>query len=828
METTSPVLPRTHEATTMSNRSFLLLPAVALLAGSFTGAGQGAEPVDPDEARLYAAMLPTDVAGLVTFFQVRARGEPSRGTLGELIDTLRAPAPDVRQQACAELVAIGVPVLPRLRALVREGGQPAVLAQRCVRAIETDGGGLTVAAARLLAQRRPADAVGVLLAYLPHAENDTVLQEVQETLRAVAHDDKGAAAPALVRALGDEHPLRRATAVVVLDEGDVAQHREALRKLLHDPAPSARLRAALALARADDAQAVVTLIDLLGDVGYREARASIEDFLTDLAGALGPKVKVGDEEPTPLQARDAWRRWWRDTEGPALLDELKKRTKPDVDPDKVQDLVRKLDDTSFDVRQHAQEALIHLGVPILPLLRQVYRDPPDLEVRQRVRSCIEAIEAENEKAREEYLPRLLAVARVVALRKTPGAAEAILAYLPSQDEDGLREELQTALAAVALTGGEAQPALLKALADKSGTRRIAAARALCTAPRAEHLDKVRKLLSDPEPAVRLALALALADARDPAALAALASQVGQLPADLAAQAEDYLSQLAGEAGPKDLPAGDENRQKRSAAWISWAQTAKDNPAVLGPADTSARERAGPASSATLRGYTLLVEPQANTVTELGPDNKPRWSLTGLQAPVDAQVLANQHVLVAEQGRVTERDLRGKVVWQKDGIQPLAVQRLANGNTFIPCAGLLLEVDRAGKEVLRAQIGVAAARRLRDGRIVAFDRQNVIQLDKAGREVKRTGVMVGGAGCNEVLDNGHVLTLSPGMGSFIEFDADGAEVGRFDQQGVAHAFRLPNGHTLVTVGGTQCIELDKNFKPVKETTLSAPAFRVKRR
>jgi HEAT repeat protein len=806
-----------------------LLPAAVLLAAGFAGVGRGAEPADPDEARLDAALLPTDHSSLANFFALRARGEPARGTLEQLLDALSAPAPDTRQQACAELVAIGVPALPRLRALMHEGGRPAALARQCVSAIDTDGGTLTSAAARLLARRRPAGAAGVLLAYLPHAENDTVLQEVQEALRTLSHDDKGVANPTVVRALGDEHPLRRATAVIVLTQDGVAPHRDALRKLLSDPAPSARLRAALALARADDPQAAATLIALLGEMDDPRARVAIEDYLTDLAGALAPKVKAGDEELPPQQAREVWQRWWRDTEGTGLLDELKKRTKPDVDPDTVRDLVVKLNATSFDVRQRAQKDLIHLGVPILPLLREVYRDPPDLEVRQRVRSIIETIETENDKARVEYLPRLLAVARVIALRKTPGATETILRYLPSQDEDGLREELQNALAAVACTGSEAQPALLAALSDKSGMRRIAAARALCTVPRPEHLEKVRRLLNDPEPSVRLAVALALADARDPAAVAALASQVAVLPADLAAQAEDYLAQIAGESGPKDLPAGDDNRQKRSAAWASWVEAAKGNPALFGPAGIAGRDRVGPAFSASLRGYTLLVQPQANTVAELGPDGKQRWALTGLQAPLDAVVLANQHVLVAEQNRVTERDLRGKVLWQKDVPQPACLQRLANGNTFIACANLLLELDRTGKEVLRATVGgIAAARRLHDGRIVAFDRQNIIQLDRAGKEVKRTAVMVGGGGCNEVLDNGHVLALSPGMGNLTEFDREGKEIGRFEQPGASNAFRLPNGHTLVTIDQNRYVELDKNYRPLKETALAAPAFRVKRR
>ena len=389
------------------------------------------------------------------------------------------------------------------------------------------------------------------------------------------------------------------------------------------------------------------------------------------------------------------------------------------------------------------------------------------------------------------------------------------AYLPAQDDDGLREELQNALAAVTCSNGEANPVVLKALTDSSPTRRIAAARALCSVPKPDHLedlghlDKVRRLLQDADPAVRLAVALALAEARDPGALPALASFIAQAPADLAAQAEDFLSRLAGDAGPKDLPEGDANRGKRSAAWASWAQTAKNNPLVFDNISTAARGQGGSASGGSLRGYTLLVQPQENMVTALGPDGKQRWALTGLEGPVDAQVLANRHILVAESNRVTERDLGGTVLWKLEGVTPVSVQRLPNGNTFIPCNDVLIEVDRRGKEVLRVTVaGIAAAHRLPDGRIVAFDRNEIIQLDKAGNEVKRSQVMVGGAGCNEVLDNGHVLTLSPGMGNCTEFDQDGNEVNRFDQQGADHACRLPNGHNRWSRSGDpKYVELD---------------------
>ena len=187
--------------------------------------------------------------------------------------------------------------------------------------------------------------------------------------------------------------------------------------------------------------------------------------------------------------------------------------------------------------------------------------------------------------------------------------------------------------------------------------------------------------------------------------------------------------------------------------------------------------------------------------------------------------------MAGTNRVTERDLRGTVLWKLEGIAPVSVQRLPNGNTFIPCNDLLLEVDRRGKEVLRVELQtmvgrISAARRLPDGRIIVFSRREIIQLDKAGKEVKRVGVMVGGAGCNEVLDNGHVLVLSPGAGNLTEFDQDGNEINRFEQDGAAHAFRLPNGHTLVMVMGTKYVELDKNWQQIKETPLTGDVFRVK--
>ncbi len=206
-----------------------------------------------------------------------------------------------------------------------------------------------------------------------------------------------------------------------------------------------------------------------------------------------------------------------------------------------------------------------------------------------------------------------------------------------------------------------------------------------------------------------------------AAVIALSGLLENVPEARAWEIEEQLERFAGGQVPSEMAAEPIDWKNVASAWRQWWQS---DGAKIVMAEPSVA-----ASSKTLRGYTLLVQQQNNAITELGPDGKPRWTLTGLQGPTDAQVLANQHVLIAEQGRVTERDLNGNVLWKVERIQPISVQRLANGNTFIPCSGLILEVDRAGKEVLRLPIGgmFVAAHRLPDGRILAFDRQSIIQF-----------------------------------------------------------------------------------------------------
>ena len=96
----------------------------------------------------------------------------------------------------------------------------------------------------------------------PPAPTRPTAEALRTALAAVAVRD-GKPEPALVRALTDEAPARRAAAGVALCRAGATAQLPAIRKLLQDPDPQVRLRVGLALADLGEKEAVPVLIALL-------------------------------------------------------------------------------------------------------------------------------------------------------------------------------------------------------------------------------------------------------------------------------------------------------------------------------------------------------------------------------------------------------------------------------------------------------------------------------------------------------------------------------------------------------------------------------------
>jgi HEAT repeat protein len=571
-----------------------------------------------------------------------------------------------------------------------------------------------------------------------------------------------------------------------------------LRNRLKDPAPAVRKQAALKLAQANDAEAIPVLIDLLAELPTDERRP-VEEFLSELAGESAPVEKQGSEDQAaPKIRRDAWMAWWRKNDGPALLAVVRAHTLTPELRRKIQEHIVKLGDDDFSIREAATKHLFDLGRTTLPLLRAASKDR-DPETARRARDLIARIERQPSRT----LPA--AVLRLLALRKPTGAVEALLDYFPNALEENCIYEIKNALAQLALRDGKPDTALVRALAGDRPQRRAVAAEAL-------------------------------AQAGDKEAVPVLIDLLAVLPGEQAGEIEAALHQLAGDAAPQ-TPLGTTMAEKKKCrdAWSAWW---KDN------SESADMTRL---AEPPQRGYTLICDCGRQRVLEIDRQGKERWAIKNLQGPVDAVLLPGSRILIAECGgnKVTERDLKGNVLWQKH-CKPVNVQRLPNGNTFIASTfgqEGIFEVDRTGKELYRIKRvpgGVLAAYRTRRGDIFCLAREGnqCHRMDTTGK-IKKTfttnhnGYCLGGF---DLLPNDHILVPQPGFGKIVEFDRDGKVVREVKAPHPTVVTQLPNGRILAVNNAIGRInhkghvfELDRAGKIVWEQMVGiGNVFRARRR
>jgi len=230
------------------------------------------------------------------------------------------------------------------------------------------------------------------------------------------------------------------------------------------------------------------------------------------------------------------------------------------------------------------------------------------------------------------------------------------------------------------------------------------------------------------------------------------------------------------------------------------------------------------------GVTVVVLLDRGRVIELDASNRERWTFDGLEMPLDIQRLPGERVLVAEYrgNRVTERDRKGGVIWEKRIDGPLAAQRLRNGNTFIATRTQVFEFDRNGKQVFAYARGtddvIMKAQKLEGGDLALVvapangsARAEFIRLNAAVKQVARFPVDVRTAGGRiEVLPDGHVLAPLKDQNKVVEYDGAGKVVWQADFPEPVAATRLPNGHTMVTsFNDKRAVELDGAGKTVWE-------------
>jgi hypothetical protein len=513
------------------------------------------------------------------------------------------------------------------------------------------------------------------------------------------------------------------------------------------------------------------------------------------------------------------------TDGASLLQYFRERIPSAEEQQRLPDLVVQLGDLSYRNRSRATATLIRVGRQALPFLQEGLK-AEDPEIANRAEICLQSI-FDNEVSEA---PRLSAAVRLLAERKPEGAAAVLLDLAPFVSDPETLTRIGTALEQVGFKDGKPRPEVLAAVGDRFAARRALAGEALAKA--APKRGDVLGLLKDPDPDVRLQVALALAHAGTPDAGPALIDLIEKLPEDRAWRAQDTLYRLAADEPPAaELQKAATPKEVRQ-AWEKWWQRNREQvPALL------AKLARNPQSM----GYTLITQMnlQGGTngaVFELGPDKKPRWKIEGLRYPVDAEVVGHNRVVMAEyiQNQVTERDFQGQVLWSKQVSLPTGVQRLPDGNTFVAARRMLLILDRTGKEVFTCQptATISAARRARNGNIVVVTNTGVcMTLDPKGQQIGsfKAGPVYTMGGGIDLLPSGRILIPEYRTNRVAEYAPDGKLTWQASVRFPTSASRLPNGNTLVvSMVEQRVVELNRSGDVVWEFRTDGRPWRARRR
>jgi hypothetical protein len=268
-------------------------------------------PGAEDVKVLREARVGQEGTALLDYFRTRTLSAAQRKRIAVLVPQLGDDEFKVRQQASAALLALGPPALPHLRlALDSPDEEIKDRLRTCIAALEEKAKPeVSAAAVRLLRLKAPADALPVLLAYLPDAENRAIENEVVCALAVLGVRD-GKVSSEVAAALTDREPVCRGAAAAILGRSGSAAQRAAVTALLKDADPRARFRAAQGLLASHDYAGVPTLIALLTEAPAPLALEA-DDLLFCLAGPRAPRVALGQTPATRRLCRQAWANWWR-------------------------------------------------------------------------------------------------------------------------------------------------------------------------------------------------------------------------------------------------------------------------------------------------------------------------------------------------------------------------------------------------------------------------------------------------------------------------------------------------------------------------------------
>ena len=280
------------------------------------------EQLSDADALKKANLTETDGDKLIEYLHQRTLTESEQGRIAEIIKRFGVDDFEERVRATQEIESYGPAAIAPLKAAARDtDAEVAFRARQALKKVETvPHSAVASAAVRAVVKLKPDGAAGALIGFLPLADDESVADAIRDALTSLAVGKDGKADPALIAALADSSPARRAAAYTALIQGGPADQlirikdayprvRDAIRKEADLETRFVGLWALALTTR--EKEFVPELIALIPKLP-RGRIWQLEDLLLQLAGSHPKDGRFLKSPESLARAAGAWQAWWKE------------------------------------------------------------------------------------------------------------------------------------------------------------------------------------------------------------------------------------------------------------------------------------------------------------------------------------------------------------------------------------------------------------------------------------------------------------------------------------------------------------------------------------
>jgi hypothetical protein len=752
-----------------------------------------------------AGFNPANTQSLIPLFKGRSSSIPAKANIEKLIAQLINGNPEEKLAAKKDLICMGDYVISTLKKASGEILDPSSEKnlKDCIELLEGKGSeNLISSALKVIASEGKTESSEVLFAYLPFAAEEILRNECESTLRALFTTS----GTVFEKTLTDPNPYKRAVAAEILVRKGNPKQISMAKSLLNDTSSLVRTRLVLAFLEQKDRIAMPTALKLLSS-DSKDTSTLIETALVTLAGELAIQGPKNDDSISRSINQAAWGGWWKSINEQDLLSVLRESTAPMAmiaEADKIFkdnniELIKKhINSKSFKSNPAMQAFLLNRAAFDMNIAKLIEPDS----------NAIKLLLQSN-----QVTPALI---RLITLVRPANAIEIILAYIPSCNDDNIQDLLGECLGLYLNDQNTIPPALIAASTSSIEEIRTFAGRVLAQSPNEIAQKTCTTLLSDSSIRVRFEVARESIKNQNKSAIPALIELMTKVPAEKVEAIDQTLRAIAKDKSPES-----KNDSKVDAvAWNTWWQK-EGTQLVLTP---------GLKNQEALKNFLVVEsfnqEKKSGRVFLVTPSGKTLWEIANLSNPTDALLLPNNKILITEQGanRITERDTKGNISWEKSATNPFLSQRLSNGNIFIASRNKIVEVGRNGNEIFSFSYPnetILAACKTRTNEYALLSYNGVfLKLDSKGNEVSKSRIpfptnfgINGGA----ITQNDRVLVSIPTLNKIMEFNFSGQATWESTITMPGIPTKLPNGNVVApSLNGSKIVEIQMDGKIIYES------------